>query len=96
MHNKHYIGEIGTVILVDCGCDISSSTVHELKIKKPSGTEVSWNAEVVDKNFLKYTINKDDFNEKGIYYLQSYLEFNNGWKGLGETVIFYVCDKWER
>jgi hypothetical protein len=32
---KHYIGDIGTIITVDCGTTISGATNTKLKVKKP-------------------------------------------------------------
>lgn len=87
--SKHYINEIGTEIIVNCGEDISTASIHKIKVKKPSGVKVEWNADIHEINYLKYIIATDDFNEVGEYSLQSYIEIG-GWKGHGETVKFDI------
>ena len=42
MANKSYIGDIGTLIKVDAGTDLSGATQVKIVFKKPSGTINSW------------------------------------------------------
>ena len=94
MADKHYVGEIGTAIIVDCGCDITGSTEFALKVKKPSGTTTSWTPEIYNSNYLKYTTVSGDLDVAGQYLLQSSL--NTGtWKGLGETAYFRISEIFE-
>ena len=90
MAERHYVGEIGTVIIVDCGVDITSSSNTKLKVKKPDGTLVEWTAAIYLLQYLKYTTISGDFNLAGEYFLHSYVETSSGWKGVGETVMFKI------
>jgi hypothetical protein len=58
MNIKHYIGEIGKVIIVNCGEDISGSSVAHIKIKKPDDTLTTWKGEVYTMggkaNYIRY------------------------------------------
>jgi len=93
--NKHYINEVGTDVIVDCGCDISTATVKEIRVKKPDGKIVKWDdCEVFDNNYLVYTLKEGDLDLDGSYALQVYIEIDN-WKGLGEVALFKVYNLWE-
>jgi len=93
MSDKHYINEIGTEILVDCDSTITGATELKLKIKKPNGTEVEWDAAISGTDSLRYITIIGDFNQVGKYYLQSSLTID-GWTGLGETVSFFIYDEY--
>jgi len=93
-NQKHYVGEIGTAIIVNCGEDISTASIHNLRVKKPDGTEVIWNASVYNTNYLKYLIVTGDLDQAGNYEIQAYIEMG-GWKGWGETAFFMVSNKYE-
>ena len=94
MTDKHYIGEIGTEILVDTGVDISSATDTKIQCKKPDGTIVEWSATITDTTKLTYTTLADDFNQSGKYIIQASLVIS-GWTGRGETAIFDVDELFE-
>lgn len=89
MADKYYVGDIGTVITVDCLCTITGATNLKLKIKKPDETKVEWIPTIDGTTNLKYTVIDGDFNMAGIYYLQASLAVD-GWSGLGETVDFRI------
>jgi len=86
---KCYQGDVGTIILVDCGCELTDATVHVLMVRKPDGTVVSWDAVVYNKQYLKYVVQDGDFDQVGVFYLQSKVTLGN-WSGLGETATFRV------
>ena len=92
---KHYVGEIGTVIIVDCGVDITGATPTTIKVKKPDGTEVEWTATIYDSNYLKYTTISGDFDQSGTYVLQASLTLT-GWIGLGDVATFEVYSAFYR
>ena len=94
MSDKPYVGDIGTVIIVNCGSAITGATTKDLKVKKPDGTIVTWTAEIYLINYLRYVIVDGDFNQEGMYYLQASVVVG-GWTGLGETVDFRVYDPYE-
>lgn len=94
MADKHYIGEIGTEILVDTGVDITGATDTKIQCKKPDGTIVAWTATISGTTKLKYTIISGDFNQSGTYTLQASLILT-GWTGRGETATFDVDELFE-
>jgi hypothetical protein len=95
---KHYIDEIGTDVIVDCGQDISTATVHKLEVRKPDGTTDEWDAEPYtiddEPNYLIYTTISGDFDQAGLYSIQSYIEMD-GWEGRGQTVTFEVFNNYD-
>lgn len=90
---KHYVNEIGAIIILDAGADLSSATSLSIKVKKPDGTTVTWPANVYNlngqTNFVKYTTVEDDLDQAGRYELQPYIVFPT-WQGYGETAHFLV------
>lgn len=79
MATKSYVGDIGTVILVDTKSDLSDATVLELKIKKPSGAIMTKTATIPvgltgADGIISYTTVAGDFDENGKYYLQAHVE----------------------
>ena len=86
---KHYVNEVGTPVVVDCGSAITGATSLALKVKKPDGTLVSWTPTIYETNYLKYIVQSGDFNLSGTYYLQASLTLG-GWSGLGETASFQI------
>mgnify|MGYP001153685473 CR=1 FL=1 len=93
MEKKHYIGTVGTPIIVDTDEDISTATVLKLLVKKPSGSEVVWEAVLGPANAigiytkLQYTVQTGDWDEAGWWSIQAYVEMPE-WKGPGNTVKF--------
>lgn len=96
MSGKVYVGDLGTVIIVDCGSAITGATTKDLKVKKPDGTIVTWTAEIYQVNYLRYVSDlvDSDFDIEGVYYLQSRVVVD-GWSGLGETANFRAYDPYE-
>lgn len=91
---KSYVGDIGTVILLDCGTDISAATVTEIRVKKPDGLEHVWSGVMEAVKYVKYVVQDGDFDMKGNYLFQAYVE-TPAWKGLGETVKWQVYEKFK-
>lgn len=94
MADKYYKDTIGTEIIVDCGSVITGATGLALEVKKPDGKKVSWTPTIYDSNYLKYTIEEDDWDQAGTYKLQASLTIN-GWTGLGETATFEIHDAYK-
>jgi len=90
---KHYSGEVGTAIVVDCGRDVSEATICKILVKKPSGDEVEWDATVYQSNYLRYVVEEDDLDEVGEYEVQSYVEIDD-WSGKGVTDRFIIYEKY--
>ena len=102
---KHYINEIGTDILLDCGVSISDAVVQQIKYRKPDAvTSGSWtgslyssyseSAVAVGTYFVKYTTVVGDLNQSGTWKLQSYIATATGtwW---GETVDAIIYGEFE-
>lgn len=92
MADKYYVGDIGIIITIDMGEDISTGLNLILYVLKPNGEEVEWTPTIYNTNYLKYTITEDDIDVGGVYYINPYLELGS-WKGFGETVNFRVYDE---
>ena len=89
MANKSYVGDIGTVIEVNMGDDISAADLVELHVKKPDGSLDEWTGTIYNSNYIKYTIIEGDFSVAGVYTINPYLEFA-AWQGSGEPVTIYI------
>lgn len=87
--SKYYVGDVGTVIEVDCVENISSGTEFKLKVRKPSGTAVTWVGALYGTTKIQYTVGSGDWDEDGRYELQAYVAMP-GWTGLGDTDTFQV------
>jgi hypothetical protein len=94
MTGKHYVGEIGTEILLDTKVDITTATNTKIKCKKPDATTVDWTATIKETTKLSYIIVSGDFNQTGLYMVQASLTLG-GWTGLGETATFMVLSTYK-
>jgi hypothetical protein len=85
MADKIYVGDIGTVIDLDCGVDITSATDQKIKVKKPDDTEEDWTASIQGTDTLRHVVTSGEFDQAGRYYFQAYIA-SPTWTGKGETV----------
>lgn len=92
--SKYYVNDIGTEIVVDTGVDISTATTTTMKVKKPDGTLVEWDATIVGLTKLRYVVIAGDWNIKGKYSLQAYVEMPT-FEGRGDTVVFEIFDSFK-
>jgi hypothetical protein len=88
---KVYKNSVGVDIIVSTGIDLTNATSTVFRVRKPSETEVTWNATVVDatNGILRYTTTTNDLNEAGVYYLQPLVTFTNRIL-YGKTATFEV------
>lgn len=93
--NKPYIGDVGTVILLDCLNDITDATNVEIHVQKPDGTEVIWPGTIVENTKIKYVIVVDDLDQAGEWWFQAYVESTAG-KWRGEAVKQIVYEKFKK
>lgn len=95
MSNVVYVGDVGTVILLDTGMTITGATAVTIEVLKPSATEAHWAATVhTDNVSVKHTIVSGEFDEIGSYTLQAKLTLGGGtWRG--ESVKLVVKDKFK-
>lgn len=83
-----FLNDIGTLINVDVGSDITGATVHQIKYIKPDGSSGSWDA-TVSTQYLQYTTADGDLDELGDWEVQAYVETPSG-KWHGEVTRFEV------
>ena len=94
---KHYVGEYGTLLIVNCGTDTSLATGCYLNVIKPDGTTVKWTATPYIyngvSNYLSYVIQQNDLSISGNYLVNPFAYLpGSGWVGFGTTVNFTVYD----
>ena len=92
-----YQGDVGVDVTVSTGKDLTSASTNTLKVKKPSGTEVTWSASKVagTGGNLTYTTITGDLDEVGTYYLQAYIVMGDGDIFYGDVVRFVVYDQFQ-
>jgi len=93
---RPYVDDVGTVIEVAMGEDLTAFTVLKLKVfKKHDNTTDVWTcaqkAGGGNENILTYTIVADDFDLPGKYVCQPYGEAP-GWSGHGDSFEFTVFE----
>ncbi len=72
---KVYLGDVGTVITLDCGQNISAATGLAILARKPSGEIVTWTAVASGTNGLSYTTVAGAIDETGTWKLQALVTF---------------------
>ncbi len=79
---KVYIGDTGTVIVLDCGQDISAATVRSIEARRPNGTTVTWSAVASGTTAVSYTSTVETFDMPGEWRLQALVTLPTGkWRG---------------
>lgn len=88
--NKPYVGDIGTVINIDCGENIAGGTSYKFLVRKPQGDTTEWTATLDGTQNLKYTVQSGDFNQAGKYLVQPQITLSTGtWKGTTTNFVVY-------
>ena len=86
-------GDIGTLIKIDLGEDISAATVLKIKYRKPSGTVGQWDAVIYGTTAVAFiTTLITDLNEAGPWVLQAYVEIPTPWSGHSTVTAMEVLD----
>lgn len=90
---KIYVGDSGTKIEVDTKQDLTSATTTNIVVKKPDGTNVTWNGTVDPANptVINYITTSTDFDIPGTYICQAQVTLP-GWSGRGDTFFINVND----
>jgi len=86
---KSFVGDIGTIIHIECGRDVSGATGVLFKVKKPDATTADWTPAISGTTAFNYTIQAGDFNQAGTYKIQWYGTLGT-WTGRGETAEHVV------
>lgn len=91
---KVYKDDIGTVIDLDAGEDVSAASSLRIYYTKPSGTISFWTATLQGTSLLRYTVQSGDLDEAGVWALQARVVTAGGtWRG--ETVKLRVYAHYE-
>jgi len=86
---KIYVGNIGTIIDIDMGEDVSQATELSWNIRRPDGGETTWTPQVYDTTFLRYVLQVGDVSLAGVYHIQPKLTLGS-WVGFGSAVELRV------
>lgn len=90
--SKVYTTDVGTLIKLDTGEDISSGVSSVKIIAKPpsEGAAVDLAASVVETTKVQHTKTAATLNSAGEWELQAYVEYTAGDKYRGETVVLMI------
>lgn len=86
---KIYNGDIGTKIVLNAGCDISSAQLLEIVYEKPNGITGVWKASLESSQSASYVTKEGDLDNPGRWKIQLRIIMPN-WQGYGEIVEFPV------
>lgn len=86
-----FVGDVGTIIELDVGTDVTAATRMEIRATKPDGTKVAWTASLAsgETTVIAYVTQDGDLDQAGAWKLQAYVELP-GWKGRGEIAVLDV------
>jgi hypothetical protein len=80
---KPYVfqNDVGTLIQVDVGSDITGASEHQIKYVKPNGVASFWDA-TVSTQYLRYTTVDGDLDQIGEWTIQAKVTVAGGtWHG---------------
>ena len=79
---KAYVGDTGTVIVLDCGQDISAASARSIEVRKPDGTTTSWTASASGTTAIQFTTIAGTLDMPGRWKLQARVTLPSGqWRG---------------
>ena len=88
-NEDHFVGEIGTEVIVDTEEPLTDATELIIRVQKPLGSTANWTAVVYQNTKMKYITKSTSFDEAGVYKVQAYVDTPT-WSGLGETTSFEI------
>lgn len=89
MTDKTYVGELGKPLKLDAGENISAATAQSISVRKPDNTLESWDALVVDSNYVQHITEAGDLDQSGTYRVQAVVTVG-GIERKGNTARFTV------
>ena len=108
---KIYTGAEGVNVLLFIDQDLTLSTVRQILVKRPDGSEVTWDAEIAteredeetheiipltpEDGYIKYVTVDGDLDQAGDYALQAYVEWGAASNHPGKTVMMEVHEKFK-
>ncbi len=92
-----YLGDIGTEIETTLNTDLTGISTVSYKIIKPSGdiSTLTCTIKNVLLGIISYITISGDFNEVGVYFIQTLLVFNNGDRFLSKTESFEIFEEFK-
>lgn len=97
--SKIFKGDAGTKLIVDLQdpsnptLDLTGITVHDLDMKKPDGSAITFHANVVGTS-LEYTFQAGELDQSGEWVGQAKV-VTPDWSGRGSTFVFDVYEHFE-
>ena len=85
--NKVYMGDAGTVILLNCGVDISEATTTQIKVKKPDNSVEVWDAEIYEEKYVRYVTAQQ---EPAYHDLDMYIANSANDSGISINTIYKI------
>ena len=89
-----YVGTVGLKVRINTKNDLSGTTLVALLVKKPDGTEVTWEG-TANGTYIEYVVQDGDLDQAGYYAIQAYFERADGSKFYGNTTGIHVYEKFE-
>lgn len=87
---KTYIGNVGTVVRLDVGQDITAATLLQIEALKPDDTVVTWAGTARDTTKVEHIVAAGELNMAGDWYLQVKVWFgSNFWYGESARLKVY-------
>lgn len=88
--SKIYVGDVGTLISIDCGCDVSDLTAAKVIIRTPAGVEAEYTGTLSGTNFVIYTLLGTEMPAEGEYKIMVEITTSDGvWSGEPDTIQVY-------
>jgi hypothetical protein len=91
---KIYAGAVGVELRLDTGQNLAEATCLKILVKRPDGTETEWLAQQYNSTTIYYVTVSGDLAASGDYVLQSYVEWGDSSKHLGESVVLKAYAKY--
>jgi hypothetical protein len=87
---KMYDGDMGTILRIDCGSDVTAALSHELRMSLPDGSTAEWSTNLSAglPNCIEHVCAAGEL-KAGRYKGQAFISLPS-WTGLGETFEFIV------
>lgn len=89
----HYTGEVGVVIQLNTGIDLTLASSVSINVQQPNGSTAVWAGTkvVIDgvNSGVQYTTLTNDLYYPGTYSVQPAVVFSN-WSGFGEIATFTI------
>ncbi len=92
---KIYAGAVGVEIRLDTGQNLAGAISMMIKVQKPNGSEAEWATAQYDSTKIYYVTADGDLEDSGEYILQSYVEWGESSKHLGESVVLRIYGEFE-